>query len=113
MAEFFIILIAALIMVVGLADIIREVKLYIYAPKEKGRAFRLIFLEDSSAEHQLKYALYEESWYGRRHKNRLIAVNSLLSSEIDEKCRKIAEKHGALYCSAEELDSVLEFKNKG
>ncbi|MBR7132482.1 MAG: hypothetical protein IKD04_03025 [Clostridia bacterium] len=113
MVELLFFIFVLLLAVLGLAELIHSVKLCLLAPKEAAISYKIIFLKGSLPQHQLKIAVEQSAWSGKKLTGNIIAVNSFLEGEALEECRFIAQKNGVIFCSAEELcDQIMLISGK-
>lgn len=101
----FIFLIPAML---GLAELLHILKLFILKPQKPIISYKVIFLTNDSAVQQLQYILEQYMWIGKNNNFNLVVVNSLLSEENYDECKLIANKHNLTFCSVEELDGYLK-----
>ena len=107
MLEIFCILILFIPLILGLAELLHAVKLYILKPKKSLISYKIIFLLNENCVEQLLYAKERFLWQGRSENLNLILVNSALNEENFKICGEIAKKYGLIYCTAEELENYI------
>lgn len=105
MAEIFVLIIISLLVILGLSEVIRMLRLYIYLPKKKALSYLVISLSPNDAESQLRFVGEQYLWQGKRLADNVIAVNDMLEGDLKENCRKIAQKYNIIFCSGNELCS--------
>jgi len=111
MAEILLVLFFLIPAMLGIAEILHIIKLYILFPKS-AESYVIIYLKNENASGQLMYALEQYFWFGKKYAKNIIAVNSGLSSDNYEICKSIALKHNIIFCSEEELQTVLKVIKK-
>lgn len=107
MAEIILFLVFLIPAMLGLAEILHILKLYILYPKTAA-SYVLVFLKGENASEQLMLALEQYFWLGKRYARNIIAVDMGLNGESLKVCRKIALRHNVIFCSEKELDLVLK-----
>lgn len=107
MAEIILLLIFLVPAMLGTAELLHILKLYIAYPKNMLGGYYLIFLTEQNAALQLHSAIERANWLGRKYIGGIIAVNSGLSAEKYECCEKIARAYNVIYCSEEEFCGML------
>lgn len=113
MIKILLLIVVSLLCIFGLAEILHSIKLHFIYSKKSGPSFSVVCLDKSNAEQQLYFAASQRQWLGKKYADHIIAINSFLECQDYIKCEKIAKKHGIIYCSFEELDSVLLYFTAG
>ena len=107
MAEILLCLFFLIPAMLGLSEIFHILKLYILFPK-RITSYVIVYLNNENASGQLQYALEQYFWLGKKYARNIIAVSNNLDKESSEVCKKIAFKHGLIFCGSEELETVLK-----
>lgn len=113
MTEFIILALTALLCILGLAEVIHAIRLYIFSPRKKPLSYMVIYLNADDPESQLKYVGEQYLWQGSRFADNVIAINTALSGEVLETCEKISAKYNIIYCSSEELCDAIKLISGG
>ncbi len=91
----------------GLAEILHFVKLYILKPKKAMISYKVVILTNDTAVENMRYAIEQYLWQAGRNGSSLIFVNSLLNKEIFFACKEIAERYDVGFYSKKELEEYL------
>lgn len=105
MIEIILLILCLIPAMLGLAELLHSLKLYILAPKNKAISYTVICLTGYSPQQQLRFAIEKYSWMGEKS---IIAVNTFVPEEDFEECREIAEKNNIIFCSADELTDAIK-----
>ena len=108
LTAFILLTLAVILCILGLAEVIHAIKLYIFSPKKKALTYQVIYLSSQDAENQLRYIGEKYRWQGRRFADNVIAVNNAVNIEDFKLCAEIAEKYNIIYCSAGQLSDWAE-----
>ena len=106
MAEIVLNVVFAIPAVLGLAEIIHAVKLWLLKPKNKGKRIIVLIPDTDDFERQI-LSLYEQfKWQGKRLADKIVVVDYFVDKK--EECKRITEDLGIEVCQLSELtDSVL------
>ena len=91
----------------GLAEILHILKLYILKPQNPIISYKVIILTDSTPIEDMKYVIEHYLWLSKKNNSSLIFVNSLLCEENFNACKKMAEYYGFSFCSKDEIKEYL------
>lgn len=94
--------------VLGLAEILHNLKCILLKPKKDIISYKIIVLTDDNPANQLLYAAEKFLWNGCDNGLNLIAVYNNLSFENFIECEKIAKRYDISFCWADELVNQLE-----
>lgn len=107
MAEIFFIMIFLIPAMLGTAELLHMLKVYMAFPKKTVRSYSVIILTEEDFTEKLEYSREKLEWYGWRYAERIIAVDMGLSAESRRKAFEITKRYDMVLCRAEELEEVL------
>jgi len=110
MAEKILVIVFLLLAMLGLAELLHLLKLYILFPKKKGERIFMIKLEGENALADLKAFYCEYTWFGTRLAKKLMALDCD-AREIDA-CKSFCKDNNIIFISQEEKDRLYEYFNK-
>ena len=102
---FFIFIIPALL---GVAELIHLLKVYIISPKITATKYLIVFLGDNSPCKQLAFAAEELFWRGKKYAQNIIAVDCGISAEEYHICYNFCEKNNFIFCNSVELQGYID-----
>ena len=105
-AIFFIVFIIPAIL--GVAELIHLLRVYIICPKINSTSYLIIFLGESSPCKQLAFAAEELSWRGKKYAQNIIAVDCGLNAEEYQICYSFCEKNNFIFCNTKELQGYID-----
>ncbi len=112
MIEIFLLITELLLLILGISELLHSVKLWLLYSEKSGNSYSVICLKSLSAEQQMRFAVAQRKWLGKKYADNIIAINSFISGEEYYSCEQFAKKYGIIYCSIEQLDSVLLYFNE-
>lgn len=107
MVEIFLVILFLIPAMLGLAEILHILKLYILKPQNPIISYKMIILTDSSPVEHMKYVIEQYLWQSKKNNSSLIFVNSLLCEENFKACKNLAEHYGFSFYSKEEIKEYL------
>ncbi len=106
MAEIVLNLVFAIPAVLGLAEIIHSVKLWLLKPKNRGKRILVLIPNTDDFERQILSAYEQFKWQGKRLADKIVVVDSFVDES--QECKKITEELGIEFCALSELkDNVF------
>lgn len=96
----------------GIAEIMHLIKLYLIERNNSLSPYIIIILKNETANEQILSVVENYRWQGEKYAENIIAVNSFLSEENQEIYADLARKHNLFYCSFEELKEVLKYLSR-
>ena len=88
----------------GIAELLHQVKIYILLPKTKPEKAVVVYLKGEKAVEQLMYILQEYRWHGESYAKRIVAVDSGIPENLVDECKKIAFENKILFYKKEHLN---------
>ena len=82
----------------GLAEIIHMIKLYILLPKVKPQKAVIVYLNGEKSVEQLQFVIQEYLWYGEKYAKKIAAVDKGIPEDLVDKCVDIAVKNDIILC---------------
>ena len=108
MAEIILLVVFSVPAILGLAEIIHSVKLFLVSPKIRESGVLVILPDNSNFDRQLLNAAEQRNWYGSRFAKEILVLDSLLDEENKTECRKLADRLGLGICDGSGLtDRIL------
>lgn len=92
----------------GMAEMLHLLKVYIISPEKKMKKYLIVFLKDENSVRQLLCLLEEYNWIGKKYAERIIAVNMGLKEEDYKKALNTANKGNMILCEYNEIESILK-----
>ena len=92
----------------GVAELIHLIKVYIISPKNTAVKYLLIFLGKNSPYEQLTTVAEEFFWRGKKYAQNIIAVNLDISDEDYIYCRSFCDKNNFIFCNVDEISEYAE-----
>lgn len=103
MAEIILLLVFSVPAILGLAEIIHSVKLFLISPKIRESGVLVILPDNDNFDRQILNAAEQRNWYGNRFANGIIILDSLLNEENKTECRKLADRLNFEICGKSDL----------
>ncbi len=91
----------------GFAELLHLLKVYIISPKIRAVKYCIVFLGDNAPCKQLALAAEELFWRGRKYAQNIIAVDCGINEDEYHICRSFCDKHSFIFCSYNELNEYL------
>lgn len=107
MAEIIFILLFAVPAILGLAEIIHTVKLWIVASGSPKKRVLVVIPDDKDFPEQILSSYEEIKWQGSKLAEKIVVVDTLLCEESKQECKALAKKLGIEICSNSELCYVI------
>lgn len=83
----------------GLAEIIHMIKLYILLPKVKPQKAVIVYLNGEKSVEQLQFVIQEYLWYGEKYAKKIAAVDKGIPEDLVDKCIDIAVRNDIIFYS--------------
>ena len=107
MAEICLMILFLIPAMLGLAEILHILKLYILKPQNPIIAYKVVILTDDMPLEIMKYVIEQHVW-NKNNSSQLIFVNSLLSQNNFDKCKQFAEEYGIGFCTKDKVEEYLD-----
>lgn len=107
MSETVIIFIFAIPAILGLAEILHIVKLFLLGGKTKIKSVLVVVPNNENYFKQLMNISEQKRWQGDKYAEKIIVLNTLLEKEKFFECRILAEKLGFEFCDKYELNDKI------
>lgn len=92
MAEIIVLICFSLLAILGLADLMHTVKLWILGNEKSCGKYLVLVPDDQNFIKTVLNASEEKKWQGRKYADEIIVVDCLLSDGNREECRRLSEK---------------------
>lgn len=92
----------------GVAELIHLIKVYIISPKTNSIKYLLVFLGENSPYEQLTAVAEEFFWRGKKYAHNIIAINTGIKEEDYIYCRSFCDKNNLIFCNADEVNEYIE-----
>ena len=103
MIEIILILMLLFPSMLGLAEILHFIKVYILLSKVKPQKTVLVYLKGKKSVEQLEYVIEEYHWYGEQYAKKIAAIDYGIPDDLIEECKEIAKRNNVLFYSKEFL----------
>lgn len=103
MTEIILLSIAVILLILGFAEVLHNIKLLILSPKHKTLEYALVILSSDTPQLQIKYIAEKCRWQGEKYAKGVFAVNSFVNKDDFEVCKRLSDKYNINFCSAEEV----------
>ncbi len=101
MAEIILNLVFAIPAVLGLAEIIHSVKMWLLKPKNIGKRILVLIPNTEDFEKQILSAYEQLKWQGKKIADKVVVVDYLVDQK--EECKRLTEELGIEFCALSEL----------
>ena len=105
---FLILFVCSVLLIIGLSDIIHNINLCLLKIKDINNNTLICFLEDNSAELNLRYVIEQKKWHGNSFAGRIIAINNIKSQETINKCKNLAQRYEIDFFTLVEFINLLK-----
>ncbi len=114
MTEYILLATGLIICIVGLAEILHSVKLFLFSSNKKSSTYSLVILSNENYLGQLRYVAEQRNWLGSKYADYVVAINDFLDFDNINKASTFAKSKGIMICSLKQFESViLYFKKEG
>lgn len=113
MVEFILYSLVLVLCILGLAEVLHSIKLFLVTSKQKRLTYSVIILSNNTFNQQIRYVYEQRRWLGRKYADYIIAINDFLNAANQEIALQKAKTNGIIVCSFKELESVVLYFNKG
>ncbi len=107
MAELIFILLFAILAILGLAEILHTIRLWILSGGEKSEKILIIVPDNEGFPKQLLKIYEEARWQGENFARKIVVVDSCLNEENKQECEKLVQRLGFCLCSKSQLLDVI------
>lgn len=87
----------------GIAEILHIIKLFILKPQKSIISYKIVILTNDMPFEHMKYVIEKYIWQHSKNSAKLIFVYSLLDEENFNECKMLAEQFGLGFYSKEEI----------
>lgn len=113
MVEFILYSFGLVLCILGLAEVLHSVKLFLVTSRQKRLTYSVIILSNNNYSQQLRYVYEQHRWLGKKYADYIIAINDFLDVSNRDSALQKAKANGIIVCSFKELESVVLYFNKG
>lgn len=92
----------------GTAELLHILKLYIAFPGKGMCSYSVIFLGNEDFAEKIKYACDQLLWYGKRYTKQIIAVDTGLSPENREAALTLTRRYNTVFCDVGSIERLFE-----
>lgn len=107
MVETIIILLTLIPTIWGLSEILHRIRLKIISPRDVPPTYVIMYLFGDTPKQQILYAAEKYFWQGKKYLSNIVLLNTFLSGEEFEECKKMAEHYGFIFCNENEISNII------
>lgn len=105
---YFFIITFVFVFIIGVSDIIHSFKLKLFNTVGIKSNILVCYLNDISAELNLRYVIEQRNWYGQSFAGQIIAINNINSIGVLLECQKIAQNYDVKILTPEEFSHMIK-----
>ena len=113
MTKIILIALSLILCIIGLAEVLHAIKLFLFGSNHKKLSFSLVILSKENYLQQLRYVEEQRSWLGSKYADYILAINDYLEPTDIRDALEYAKKFGIIICSFNQLERVVSHLNKG